>query len=121
MGKGILGEFELMVLLAAMRLGEEQSHALALADDIRARAGRPVRRAQVYVTLRRLEEKGLVRSWLGEPREERGGKARRHVALEPEGLRAVHESRSALERMWGGMDTNPDAGPDTSPAITGDA
>jgi len=118
MGKGILGEFELMVLLAALRLGEEEAHALAIADDIRERTGRSVRRSSVYVTLKRLEEKGHIATWLGDPRPERGGKARRHVRVEPEGLRAVHESRSALERMWGDLDTAPGAGDDpaTEPA-----
>lgn len=107
MGKETLGEFELMVLLAAMRLGEEEAHALAIADDITEKTGRSVRRSAVYVTLKRLEKKGHIHTWLGEPRAERGGKARRHVRLEPQGLRAVHESRSALERMWGGLDTPP--------------
>jgi len=115
-----LGDLEELVLLAVLRLGED-AHGGLVRDALAEDAGRSVSISTIYVTMMRLEEKGLVRSWLGEPREERGGKARRHVALEPEGLRAVHESRSALERMWGGMDTNPDAGPDTSPAITGDA
>ncbi|MEK9499640.1 PadR family transcriptional regulator [Gaopeijia maritima] len=108
MGRDVLGEFELMVLLAAMRLGEDEAHALAIVDDIRARAGRSVRRSAVYVTLRRLEEKGLIHSWLGEPRAERGGKARRHVRVEPPGVAAVHESRSAFERMWDGLATDPE-------------
>jgi DNA-binding PadR family transcriptional regulator len=108
MGKDTLGEFELMVLLAAVRLGEEEAHALAIMDDIVARTGRSVRRSAVYVTLQRLEQKGHVSTWLGEPRAERGGKARRHVRVEPRGALAIHESRSALERMWGGLDTSPE-------------
>lgn len=108
MGKETLGEFELMVLLAATRLGEEEAHPLAIVDDIAERAGRSVRRSAVYVTLRRLEEKGHISTWLGEPRAERGGKARRHVRVEPQGALAIHESRSALERMWGGLDTDPE-------------
>lgn len=114
MGKDILGEFELMVLLAVLRLGEEEAHALAIADDIAVRAGRSVRRSAVYVTLKRLEGKGHIETWLGEPRAERGGKARRHVRVQPQGLRAVHEARSALERMWGGLDTAPAKAPDPS-------
>jgi len=115
MGKDILGEFELMVLLAAMRLGEVEAHALAIADDIKARTGRSVRRSAVYVTLKRLEGKGHIVTWLGEPRAERGGKARRHVRVEPQGVRAVHDARTALERMWGGVDTAPAAeAPDPS-------
>ena len=98
-GKDTLGEFELMVLLAAMRLGEEQAYALAIVDDIAQRTDRSVRRSAVYMTVQRLEKKGLITTWLGEPRSERGGKARRHIRLEEQGLRAVHESRTALERM----------------------
>lgn len=105
MGKEMLGEFELVVLLAATRLGEEEAHALAIVDDIVERTGRKVRRSAVYVTLKRLEQKGHITTWLGEPRPERGGKARRHVRVEPQGTLAIHESRSALERMWGGLDT----------------
>jgi PadR family transcriptional regulator PadR len=105
MGKDLLGEFELMVLLAATRLGEDGAYALAIVDDISERSGRSVRRAAVYVTLKRLEQKGFISTWLGEPRAERGGKSRRHVRIEPQGAVAVHESRTALENMWAGLDT----------------
>lgn len=105
MGRDVLGEFEMMVLLAAMRLGEDEAYALGIVDVIQARAGRRVRRSAVYTTLKRLEEKGLVSSYLGEARPERGGKARRHIVVEPEGRKAVHESRRAFEEMWGGLDT----------------
>lgn len=115
MGKDTLGEFELMVLLAALRLGEDDAHALAIVDDIRERTGRSVRRSAVYVTLRRLEAKGHIATWLGEPRAERGGKARRHVRVEPPGVEAIHESRSALERMWQGLATAPGRGPAGDP------
>jgi len=106
MGRESLGEFELMVLLAAMRLGEDEAHALSIVDDIRSHTGRSVRRSAVYVTLRRLESKGHISTWLGDPRPERGGKARRHVRVEPQGALAIHEARSALERMWGDLDTD---------------
>jgi len=110
MGKEILGEFELMVLLAALRLngGGDGAHALAIADDIGERTGRSVRRSAVYVTLKRLEKKGMTESWLGDSRPERGGKARRLVRVLPEGVAAVHASRSALENMWVGLDTTPE-------------
>lgn len=106
MGRELLGEFEFMVLLAVLRLGEEDAYALAIADDVAERTGRSVRRSAVYVTLKRLERKGYVTTWLGEPRAERGGKARRHVRVEPLGATAIHESRTALERMWAGLDTS---------------
>jgi len=102
----MLGEFELLVLLAVRRLGEDGAYALAIVDDIEARTGRGVRRSAVYMTLKRLEKKGHVTTWLGEPRAERGGKARRHVHIEPQGAQAIHEARSALESMWGGLDTS---------------
>ena len=96
MGKETLGEFD-------------EAHPLAIADDIAARTGRGVRRSAVYVTLQRLEQKGLITTRLGEPRAERGGKARRHVRVEAPGMVAVHESRTALERMWGDLDTSVEA------------
>lgn len=98
-----LGEFELLVLLAAIRLGEDRAYAVSIVDEIKQRAGRDVQRASVYVTLQRLENKGLVSSQLGDPLPERGGKARRYVRVEPAGVRAVREARSALESMWGGL------------------
>jgi len=100
MGRHGLGEFELLVLLAAMRLGDAEASAVTIVDEIRARTGRRVQRAAVYVTLQRLETKGLVSSWLGAPTAERGGKARRQVRVEPAGVMAVREARSALDNMW---------------------
>ena len=97
----MLGDFELLVLLAAVRLGDN-ANAVSIVDDIRARTGREVQRASVYVTLQRLEDKGLVSSWLGKPSAERGGKARRHVALTRTGRDAVRTSRAALQNMGAG-------------------
>jgi PadR family transcriptional regulator len=108
MAKDSLGEFELLVLLAALRLGEEDAYALAIAEDIASQTGRRASRAAVYVTLQRLEDKGLVRTQLGAPRPERGGKARRHVKVQSRGVRAVRQSRDALERMWVGLELNAD-------------
>ena len=55
-----LAEFELLVMVAAMRLGADEAHAVSIAADITDRTGRGVRRANVYMTLQRLEEKGLA-------------------------------------------------------------
>jgi len=71
-----IGEFEQMVLLAAAHLRHE-AYAIPIVDEIERRAGRSVARAAVYITLRRLEEKGFVSSCMGEPIAGRGGKARR--------------------------------------------
>ena len=97
-----LGDLEFLVLLATLRLGDD-AYAVTIQDEIRERAGRSVTRATVYVTLKRLEEKGLMSSWLGDPLPERGGKARRHVRVEPAGLDAVRDTRLGLERMWQGL------------------
>ena len=103
MGKQSLGEFELMVMLAVMQLGEDEAHPLAIVDSIWERAGRRVQRAAVHVTLQRLEHKGLVTTWLSAPRPERAGKGRRQVKLTRAGATAVSEARSALEGMWAGL------------------
>ena len=69
----------------------------------------------VYATLDRLEDKGLVASWLSDPIPERGGRSRRHYRLEPAGVRALHESVlmakrvcECLNRAWGEAIWNPE-------------
>ncbi|MEZ5318900.1 MAG: helix-turn-helix transcriptional regulator [Vicinamibacterales bacterium] len=103
MGKDTLGEFELLVLLAAIRLGEAEAYAVSIVDEIAARTGRDIHRAAVYVTLQRLEKKGLIATRLGAPQPERGGKARRLVRVERSGREAVREARHAFQRMWVGL------------------
>jgi PadR family transcriptional regulator, regulatory protein PadR len=94
-----LAEFELLVLLAALRLGAEEAYTVSIADDIQRRTGRSVRRANVYTTLQRLEAKELVATHLGEPRPERGGKPRRLVKVLPPGLAAVRATTGAIQAM----------------------
>ena len=103
MSNGNLGEFEQMVLLAILQLGEDV-YGVPIVEEIERRTDRSVARAAVYVTLRRLEKKGLVESWMGAPSEERGGKARRLVWVRPEGQRLLQGSRRAMEAMWQGLD-----------------
>jgi len=103
MGKDNLGEFELLVLLACIRLGQDDAYAVSIVDEILARTGREIHRAAVYVTLQRLERKGLISTRLGAPVAERGGKARRHVRVEATGTEAVRLSRRALRNMWTGL------------------
>jgi DNA-binding PadR family transcriptional regulator len=103
MSQHSLGEFEQMVLLAIAHLGGE-AYGIPIVDEIERRTGRSVARAAVYITLRRLEEKGFVSSWMSDPTPERGGKARRYVKMEAEGVRALREARRVAERMWHGLD-----------------
>ena len=74
--KGLLGELEQLVMLAALRIPAD-AYAVSIRDEIETRAGIALSRSSVYVTLDRLERKGYVRSWLGDPTPERGGKAKR--------------------------------------------
>ena len=98
-----LGEFEQLVLLAIAHL-DGDAYGIPIVEEIERRTGRSVARAAVYITLRRLEEKGFVSSWMSDPTPERGGTGRRYVTLEPEGARALREARRASERMWQGLD-----------------
>ena len=98
-----LGEFEQMVLLAILHVGEDV-YGVPIVDEIARRTGREVAPAAVYVTLRRLEEKGLVSSWMGESTAERGGKARRYVRVTRAGRESLRASRRTLDSMWRGLD-----------------
>lgn len=98
-----LGEFEQMVLLAILHVGGEV-YGVPIMEEIERRTGRSVSRAAVYVTLRRLEKRGLLTSWMSEPTGERGGKARRCVRVEPAGVELLRESREAMDRMWDDLD-----------------
>lgn len=98
-----LAEFELLVMLAALRLGPREAYTVSIVEDIEARTGRSVRRANVYTTLDRLEAKGLVTTELGDPRPERGGKRRRLVSVEPAGLAAVRSTTGAIISMVGDL------------------
>ena len=98
-----IGEFEQLVLLAIAHLGDD-AYGVPIVDEIERRTGRSVARAAVYITLRRLEEKGFVTTWMGDPTPERGGKARRYAKLERAGAAALREARQAADRMWKGLD-----------------
>lgn len=99
-----LAEFELLVLLAALRLGADEAYTVSIADDIEQRTGRTVRRANVYTTLQRLEAKRLLTTRLGDARPERGGKPRRLVSVRPAGVAAVRATTGAIRAMVGDLD-----------------
>ena len=90
-------------MLAALRLGPNEAYSVSIVDDIEEKTGRSVRRANVYTTLERLEAKGLVSARLGDPRPERGGKARRLVTVEPDGLAAVRATTGAIMAIVGDL------------------
>lgn len=97
-----LGNLELMVLLALIRLGED-AYGVPISREIEERSGREVALGSVYATLERLEEKSLVSSDLGEPTPERGGRAKKYFRVTARGLREVRETQRALKRLWQGL------------------
>lgn len=104
-----LGEFEQMVLLAVMRLGD-QAYGVTIRREIEARTGRQVTLGSIYPTLHRLEEKELVRSYNGEPTAARGGRSKRHFVLNAEGYAALRRSREMLAALWGGFEPDAETG-----------
>jgi DNA-binding PadR family transcriptional regulator len=97
-----LGEFEQLVLLALLRLGPDAYGAL-IRREIEARTGRDLAIGAVYVTLSRLEGKGLVRSRIGEPTPQRGGRRRKHFVLLPPGRRAITQACQTFNLMVEGL------------------
>lgn len=97
-----LGEFELMVLLTIVRLGED-AYGVPLARELTAMRGRDVAVGSVYAALERLEDKGFISSALGEATPERGGRAKRYFRITQQGLRSVHETREVLNKLWGSL------------------
>ncbi len=98
----LLTDFELLALLAILRVGDE-AYGVPIAREIEQTAKRAVVRAVVYTALDRLQARGLVTSSLGEPTPERGGKAKRFYRLTAKGLRAVKDTQQALTAMWTGI------------------
>lgn len=94
-----IGEFEQLVLLAVIRL-DSRGYAVTIRREIEERTGRGVSRGAVYMTLDRLEEKGLLTSSLTEPIAERGGRSKRVYAVTANAVAALRDSRRALLRMW---------------------
>jgi len=93
--RSYLGEFELMILLAVLQLGEE-AYGVPIARLLEAHRGRDVSIGSVYAALERMETKGLVSSSLGDP----GGKAKRYFQVTDAGLRQAHETRKVLTSLW---------------------
>src|SRR3977135_1467963 len=94
-----LGQFEQLVLTAILTLGENAYGVTihAKVDEL----ARPKRAGlgAVYATLDRLEDKGLIASWLSDPTPERGGRSKRHYRLKPAGERALRESAATARRI----------------------
>ena len=99
-----LGEFELLVLLSTLRLGDH-AYPVSIAADIEERTARKASRTAVLVTLERLEDKGLVTSRYGDPTPVRGGRAKRYFRVRPLALQAVRQSVERIQTMTSGLES----------------
>ena len=99
-----LGGFEKLLLLAILRLGDE-AYGAAIVEELEKRTARSVSQGAVYVTLRRLTDRGLLRSGHGESTAQRGGRPKRYYRLRPEALEALREARDEWNAMLAGVET----------------
>jgi DNA-binding PadR family transcriptional regulator len=102
-GRSHLGELEQIVLLAVIRLGDG-AYGVPIRRAIENRTRRQITVGALYRTLDRLEDKGYLTSWFGDPTPERGGRSKRYFKVEALALKALRESRSALDAMWEGLE-----------------
>ncbi|HZD03314.1 MAG TPA: PadR family transcriptional regulator [Longimicrobiales bacterium] len=99
----VMGEFEHLVALALLRLGEG-AYGVAIRKEIARVAGRPVILGAVYAALSRMERKGWVSSTISEPEPRPGGRSKKLVALTPAGREALRQARGMIARMSEGLD-----------------
>jgi PadR family transcriptional regulator PadR len=98
----LLGSLEHIVLLALVRL-EANAYGMTIRREIEERTGRTLSIGAVYATLDRLEAKGYVSSFVGEPTAERGGRAKRLFQIEAAGALALRTSQEAIRKMTVGL------------------
>lgn len=101
-----LGEFQQLVLLCVLRIAQEggDAYGVTVHEELEARTRRRVARGAVYMTLDRLEKKGLLESHLTEPRPERGGRAKRCYLVTRPAKAALRASQRALVSLWEGLE-----------------
>jgi DNA-binding PadR family transcriptional regulator len=105
-----LGDFEQLVLLGVLRLEvQDSAYGAAIRREIHARSGRDVSINAVYTTLDRLESKGFLKSWVGDPTPERGGRRRKFYALRPSGIAALGRAYHVFTAMADGLQSRLDA------------
>lgn len=98
-----LGDFEQLVLLAILRLGDE-AYGVTVRAELADRAGRTIAPGALYTAFERLEAKGLITSRMGDPTPQRGGRAKRYVSVTAAGMRALTRAVRAYERLLDGLD-----------------
>ena len=97
--KGYIGEFEELVLLTIASL-QEQAYGISIKESIEERSNRTISLGALHSTISRLEEKRYVRSWLGEPTQERGGRRKRYFEITHEGKVELHHMKALRDDLW---------------------
>ena len=95
-----LGEFEELVLLTVAALGDD-AYGVSIQQDIETRCKRSISIGALHSTITRLEEKGFLKSWLGGATAERGGRSKRFFEVTQSGKKALTESKSLRDELWG--------------------
>lgn len=98
----MLGEFEYAILAAGAHLGEE-AYGAAIREEVEHRTGRRCSIGALYTTLDRLEKKGFVKTWMGDPTPKRGGRSKRLVRITSKGVQAATEFYAAVVRVSRGV------------------
>jgi DNA-binding PadR family transcriptional regulator len=104
MGRETLGNFEHQILLTVLRLGGE-AYSVPVVEELEERTGREVSQAAVFIVLRRLEKKGLVKSRLDDQSSKKTGRIRCYFKLTSLAMRRLKESRREMVRLWEGVET----------------
>jgi PadR family transcriptional regulator PadR len=97
--KGYIGEFEELVLLTIAGLGD-RAYGVAIKEDIEKRSERRISIGALHSTITRLEEKALIKSWLGDPTPERGGRRKRFFEITQQGKVSLHHMKDLRDELW---------------------
>lgn len=103
MGQNFLGEFEELVLLAVLKLGDQNAYGVPIAEAIEEATGKRVSTGALYTTLARLEDRGLISSRIGEATPERGGKAKKFFSIEIAGKETIRRSQQVRNSFAEGL------------------
>src|SRR6516162_5536620 len=98
----LLGGFETLLLLAVIRL-DGLAYGVTVRDELKEQGGKDVAVGAIYNGLDRVEERGLVESWAGDPTPERGGRAKRFYRVTANGIRAIKDTQTAIRKLSSGL------------------
>ena len=98
----LLGGFETLLLLAVIRL-DSRAYGVTVREELKKEAGKDVAVGAIYTGLDRLEQRGFVESWFGDPTPERGGRAKRFYRVTASGIRAIKETQDAIRKLSSGL------------------